>query len=392
MVSYDQYLKVLAEKEQDPKNEAKYLFLTVYFPSQNFPKNRLKKELKSFILVKLRTNKKINSSQISKAIIDQVNQALDNLESPPRGLAFFARFNPEKYSGQKEKPILEDNFIFIPLEKNPQKEAFLGPRFDLDQLVWLADKGIDGLVFQINRKEANIYVYDDHRLFPVANQKNPFDKDEEKHYLEKFSPINLKGIFHGTGEDSLAKREQEENRLFLKKLKKFVKDQADLTESFDYLIINWSTRFVKLNSNFPQELVAFFPKTKPILIDKNITSPKQLEKLVIKKTDQDRKKIIKKQLREAKEEFSRYQDEWQKILTAANQGKIQKLFIKPVINKKGYVTRDNRIYNYPAKGSRLVNNIAPWLVHEVLTSGGDIVILDPEIKGNFPKAAALLRY
>jgi hypothetical protein len=210
--------------------------------------------------------------------------------------------------------------------------------------------------------------------------------------LEKFSPINLKGIFHGTGEDSLAKREQEENKLFLKKLKNFVKSQVNLNESFDYLVINWSTRFVKLNSNFPQELTAFFPKTKPILIDKNITSPKQLEKLVIKKTDQDRKKIIKKQLRKAKEEFGRYQEEWQKILTAANQGRIQKLFIKPVINKKGYVTPDNQIYNYPAKDSRLVNNIAPWLVHEVLTKSGDIIILDPEIKGNFPKAAALLRY
>ncbi len=392
MVSYDQYLKVLAEKEQSPKNEAEYLFLTVYFPSQNFPKNRLKKELKSFILVKLRTNKKINSSQISKAIMNQVNQALDSLESLPRGLAFFARFNPEKYSGQKEKSIPEDNFIFIPLEKNPQKEAFLGSRFDLDQLVWLADKGIDGLVFQINQKEANIYVYDDHRLFPVANQKNPFDKDEDKHYLEKFSPINFKGIFHGTGEDNLAKKEREENKLFLKKLKRFVKDRADLTESFDYLIINWSTRFVKLNSNFPQELTAFFPKTKLILIDKNITSQKQLEKLVIKKTDQERRKSIKKQLKEAKEKFSHYQDEWQKILTAANQGRIQKLFIKPVINKKGYVAWDNRIYNYPVKGSRLVDNIAPWLVHEVLASGGDIVILDPKIKGNFPKAAVLLRY
>jgi len=76
MVSYDQYLNILAEKEKNPRNETEYLFLTIYFPSQSFPKNRLKKELKSFIINPLKANKKINSSPISKAIIDQVNKTV----------------------------------------------------------------------------------------------------------------------------------------------------------------------------------------------------------------------------------------------------------------------------------------------------------------------------
>ncbi|MDD3531775.1 MAG: hypothetical protein PHR64_00155 [Candidatus Shapirobacteria bacterium] len=392
MVAYNQYLEVLVDKEQNTKTNPKPLFLTVYFPNQNQPKSRLKKELKSFILTALKKNKKENLIPSGKIIVEQIYQAIDSLESLSRGLAFFIKFSPTTKNNRKVLPTKRENFIFIPLERVPQKEVFLGTRFDLDQLVWLADKGIDGLIFQINQKEANIYVYDDHRLFPVANQQNPFVSDKEKQYLEQFSPINFQGIFHGTGEDGVAKREKEENKLFLKKLQTFVKDQVNPTESFDYLVINWSTNFVKLNTNFPKEMTAFFPKTETILIDKNITNQKQLEELVIEKTDQHKKAIIEKQLKEAQERFDRYSEAWQEILTAANEDRIQKLFIKPVINKEGYVTPDSRIYNYPAKNSRLVKNIAPWLVREVLAAGGDIIILDPQINNDFPKIAALLRY
>jgi len=392
MVAYNQYLEVLVDKEQNTKTNPKPLFLTVYFPNQNQPKGRLKKELKSFILTALKKNKKENLIPSGKIIVEQIYQAIDSLESLSRGLAFFIKFSPTTKNNRKVLPTKRENFIFIPLERVPQKEVFLGTRFDLDQLVWLADKGIDGLIFQINQKEANIYVYDDHRLFPVANQQNPFVSDKEKQYLEQFSPINFQGIFHGTGEDGVAKREKEENKLFLKKLQTFVKDQVNPTESFDYLVINWSTNFVKLNTNFPKEMTAFFPKTETILIDKNITNQKQLEELVIEKTDQHKKAIIEKQLKEAQERFDRYSEAWQEILTAANEDRIQKLFIKPVINKEGYVTPDSRIYNYPAKNSRLVKNIAPWLVREVLAAGGDIIILDPQINNDFPKIAALLRY
>ncbi len=392
MVAYDQYLNILAEKEQGVKASPDHRFLTVYFPNQNQPKERLKKELRSFILTTLKKNKKENLTQSGKTIANQISQTIDRLESLPQGLSFFVRFSPKAENDREISLITEENFVFIPLERVPQKEIFLGTNFDLDQLVWLADKGIDGLVFQINQKEANIYVYDDRRLFPVDNQQNPFVSDEKKQYLEQFSPINFQGIFHGTGEDSVAKKEKEENKLFLKKLQAFVKDRADLAESFDYLVINWSTKFVKLNTNFPKEMAAFFPKTETILIDKNITDQKQLEELVVKKTDQHKKKTIKKQLKEAQERFDRYLGAWQEILTAANEGRIQKLFIKPVINKKGYVTPDNRIYNYPVKSSRLVNNIAPWLVRQVLAAGGDIIILDHNSQNSLPEVAALKRY
>jgi len=238
MVAYDQYLNILAEKEQGVKASPDHRFLTVYFPNQNQPKERLKKELRSFILTTLKKNKKENLTQSGKTIANQISQTIDRLESLPQGLSFFVRFSPKAENDREISLITQENFVFIPLERVPQKEIFLGTNFDLDQLVWLADKGIDGLVFQINQKEANIYVYDDRRLFPVDNQQNPFVSDEKKQYLEQFSPINFQGIFHGTGEDSVAKKEKEENKLFLKKLQAFVKDRADLAESFDYLVIN----------------------------------------------------------------------------------------------------------------------------------------------------------
>ncbi|MDD3679863.1 MAG: hypothetical protein PHX72_03355 [Candidatus Shapirobacteria bacterium] len=391
MILYDQYLKILAEKEQDLKNNQHCSFLTVYFATNNYHKNRLKQELRSFILTGLKNEQKA-PPKVGKIIIDKIEETIDGLKSPPRGLSFFAKFDPQEQVGKKKKIVTEENFIFIPLEKTPQKELLIGSRFDLDQLVWLSDKGIDGLVFQINQKEANLYVFDDRKLFLITRQENPFTQGEEKHYLEQFSPVNFRGIFHGTGDDDVIRREREENKLFLKKLQSFVKDNANLTEPFDYLVINWSTRFIRLNTNFARDLSAFFPKTSLVLIDKNITDPKQLEKLVIEKTDQEKTKTINQQLKEAQEEFDRYREEWQSILTAANQNRIQKLFIKPVIKKRGYVTLNNQIYNYPVQGSRLVNNIAPWLIHQVLTANGQIIILDQKVKNNTLEAAALLRY
>lgn len=388
MTAYDQYLKILAEKEQ----KSNHLLLTVYFPTQGYNKNRLKKELKSFFLTSLKNGLKSYSSWTSQTILSQVKQIIDDLESLPRGVAFFIKLGSQKQGRKKVEKIKEENFIFIPLEKAPQKEFFLGTSFDLDQLIWLADKGIDGLVLQISQKEANIYTFDDYRLFPAGHQENPFIKKEEKEYLEQFSPINFQGIFHGTADDAILKKEQAENKRFLKSLQSFIKDNANLNESFDYLVINWSSKFAKINTDFPQDLKSFFPKTKLILIDQNITNLKNLEKLVIKKTTQEKNKLIKKQLKEAQENFKRYQNQWQPILAAANEGRIQKLFIKPVIKKRGYVTPEGCIYHYPIKNSRLVNNIAPWLIHRALDTNADIVILDQGVKDNPLEIAALLRY
>lgn len=393
MVAYNQYLEVLVDKEQNTKANLKPLFLTIYFPSQGQPKNRLKKEIGSFVSTTLKKSQEGKLIFDQKAILTQVNQTIDNLESLPKGLAFFIKLNSSTGNGKKISPIEEENFVFIPLEKLPQKEIFLGANFDLDQLVWLADKGIDGLVFQINQNEAQIYVYDDQRLFAIAKQKNPLGQQKEAgQYLEQFSPLNFQGIFHGTGQDAIDKKKREKNKLFLKSLQLFVKERADLTESFDYLVINWSSSFAKLDTNFPQELAAFFPKTKVILIDKNIGDPKQLEQIIIKKINQAQMANTKKQLEAAQENFDRYLKSWSKILTAANENRIEKLFIRPVIKKRGYVAKDNQIFTYPVKNSRLVDNIAPWLIHQVLETGGDIIILDQRQKKDFPPIAALLRY
>jgi hypothetical protein len=392
MVAYDQYLKILAEKEQPSSWPLRRLFLTVYFPNQGHHKSRLKKGLKSFFSTNLKNSLKTYSPWASREIISQVEQTVDNLEPLPQGLAFFIKLDLEKKSSPKAKKINKENFIFIPLEKTPQEEFSLGANFDLDQLVWLADKGIDGLVLQINQKRADIYIFDDYRLFLASHQENPFIKKREKESQEQFSPINFQSIFHGTADNIISRREQAENKHFLNSLQTFIKSNANLNESFEYLIINWSSKFTKINTAFPQDLKSFFPKAKLILIDQNITNPKELEKLVIKKTNQEKSRFIEKQLKEAQENFSRYRGQWPLILAAANEDRIQKLFIGPVVNKKGYVTPDNQIYNHPIKNSRLVNNIAPWLVHRVLATGGEIIILDLKNNARFPRAAALMRY
>jgi len=201
------------------------IFLTAYFPNQGHHKNHLKKELKSFFSTNLKNSSKTYSSWASQAIINQVEQTIDNPEPLPRGLAFFIKLDLEKKRNQKTKRANKENLIFIPLEKAPQEEFSLGDNFDLDQLVWLTDKGIDGLVLQISQKEANIYTFDDYRLFLASHQENLFIKKEKKESQEQFSPINFQSIFHGTADNIISKKEQTENKRFLSSLQAFIQGQ-----------------------------------------------------------------------------------------------------------------------------------------------------------------------
>ncbi len=382
MPSYEQYLQTLVEKEEKERGRGKD-FLTVYFPTGNYPKDRLKQEIKSFVTTTVKRNQDADvSSRDYQPIINQIAKTIDNLDFLPNGLAFFARLD-------------RDEFLYIPLEEVPQKEATVNSRFDLDQLVWLSDRGIDALVFQINQNEANIYAFDNSQLYPAVQRENIYNEQKAQEYIGKFSFSGYRLLF-SSAEDARQKREREANKKFLKSLKSFVKKNANLAESFDYLVINWSSNFVKLNTSFGEDLKAFFPETKLLVIQKNITDRDYLEKTVGEKIRQKKITDAKRELKEAQENFDRYRKEWQPILSAANEGRIQKLFIGPVIKKQGYVVDQQYIYNYPAKNSRLVDNIAPWLVHQVLNTDGEIIVLDREIRQKIeedaPKVAALLRY
>lgn len=381
MPSYEQYLQTLVEKEETGGGQGKN-FLTIYFPTENYPKERLKQEIKSFVTTTIKRNDDTDvSSRDYQPIIDQIEKTIDELDLLPNGLAFFAQLD-------------RDEFLYIPLEEVPQKEATVNSRFDLDQLVWLSDRGIDALVFQINQNEANIYAFDNSQLYPAVQRENIYNEQRAQEYIGKFSFSGYQMLF-SSAEDARQKREREANKKFLKSLKSFVKENANMAESFDFLIINWSSNFVKLNTSFGEDLKAFFPKTRLVVIQKNITDRDYLEEVVGEKIRREKVALVEQELADARENFAHYREEWQPILSAANEGRIQKLFIQPVIRKRGYVVDQTYIYNYPAKNSRLVDNIAPWLVHQVLNIDGEVIVLDREARRkikNAPKAAALLRY
>ena len=94
----------------------------------------------------------------------------------------------------------------------------------------------------------------------------------------------------------------------------------------------------------------------------------------------------------AKEKQPLFVQGWSKTAKAARQKKIETLFIKPTVKKRGYLYKKEFIYTYPVEDSRMVKNIAPWIVKNAVDTSGRVVIIKDD--GIMPEAevAAKLRY
>lgn len=169
-------------------------------------------------------------------------------------------------------------------------------------------------------------------------------------------------------------------------------NEENMKNDYDYFTVIYSSYFKSLIDGFAKSLQTLYSNSiKMVLINKNIEKEDEIKKVVEENIRLKNRHEKRRLLNAAKDKFQSYAEGWNKVIEAANDFKIRTLFIKNRSKMKGYVS-NNVIRLTPIQGAKLVNNLTPWLLNNVLISGGEIVIFNKNDRVNFLDVAAQLRY
>ncbi|WP_214078829.1 MULTISPECIES: hypothetical protein [unclassified Mesotoga] len=380
-------LQQLLSAEAGIKSDS-YL-LTFYFPMENLKRSDAEKHLKSNILDCLRKDEKITGmGKIHQKVVEAVLTKLGNIDDLGRGLAIFIEFHTGE-DVKNDKAI--EGVKIIPLHRKPEKEIYVGKTFDLDQLIWLSSSSAEALVVSLEREKSTYYVMEGRKLSLIKSVENEFIREKEQEYLEGYSPSPSSGaMYHGNASEKVSKAKEEENRRFLQKNASLIKNDEEIPKDVEYLVFFHSSSFSESIEKFQKEAKHLIPEAYPIFVQKTLNLERQLQEEVDKLIDSESRRLRKEFLEMAQENFDKYVEGWTEVSKAANDRRIDTLFINPLERKRGYVLDRELVYTHAVKESREVRNLGPWIVRSVINNDGKVVVVDKELLQS--EIAARLRF
>ncbi len=348
-------------------------FLSFYLPVSGLNNNKIQQQIKSLLhegFIKIDANQQIPEPlrKTKESLIPIFENKINELSSPQKGLAGFAMFNPNK------KPDNEGNeIIIVSTRKEPFREISISKVFDLDQLVWLNFIETDALFLSLNRNEAKIWTVNGNSTNLIKQIENEYLIEEDKEHLEEYSPTKGSSIIHGTGSNKPNIRAEKRDENFLNDLKELLK-KDNLTVGHKYLIISFSSYFRNSIDPLINELKNIFPKMIITTTDKSLNDKDKIFAETHEKINRITKETIDEELSKAKENYNQYLDNFEDITKASRDRNLFKLFFKPDLEKPGWIEEDYIFIEKRPRG-RKVKNILPWLVKNVIESGGEIYLL-----------------
>lgn len=357
-------------------------FLSFYLPVANLNNKEIQQQIKSLLhegFIKIDATQQIpeHLRKTKEDLIPIFENKINELSSPQKGLAGFAVFNPDK------KPDDEgDEIIIVSIRREPFREISISRVFDLDQLVWLNYIETDALFLSLNRNEAKFWTVNGNSANLIKQVKNEYLIEEDKEHLEEYSPTKGSSIIHGTGSNKTDIRAEKRDEHFLDDLKELLKKDA-LTSGHKYLVISFSNYFRNSIDQLISELKTIFPKMIITTTDKSLSDKDKIFTETQEIINQITRETINKELSKAKENYSQYLDNFEDITKASRDRNIFKLFFKPDLEKPGWIESKDYIFTEKRPQGRKVKNILPWLVKNVIESGGEIYLLPEEDKENY---------
>jgi len=381
-------------EEQEKANNTTY-FLSVYQPVNEDVRTNLKKHLRALILSEMKNHKELkNLKKFRHVLAERAIKEIEGLKSLGRGLGIFVKFDVSKIKNKKEKKlessISSEDIVITRLFREPEKEAYIGKTYDLDQLVWTNNNPIESLVISLSRKRAQLFAALGDRIEMITEIKNKHLKTKEKEFHAEFYPTRESQVHHGSGDDKLSRRELKENRKLLQDVTTFIKQSRMLKKRYDFLLVFYSSSFTELIEDFAREN-SLRSNFQPITKAKNIEEKEKLKKETLKEIKKFEKKTKKEILEEAKND-SLYTEDWEKICEAARMERIKELFVEVDAKQEGYVDKEGLTYLEEKEDAKKVKNIVPWILRRVIDSNGRVSVLREISVGNDQKIAASLRY
>jgi hypothetical protein len=124
------YKKIMQQLfEVENKLSGKEYLLSIYYPTSGFNKERVKLELKSFILSNFRRESNWpNLNKLHHQIVEGISENINYLEKVDKGLAIFLKFNPKELKKGRQQEIGEED-IYINIGKRAGGGVFCRKNF-----------------------------------------------------------------------------------------------------------------------------------------------------------------------------------------------------------------------------------------------------------------------
>ncbi|MEA2020577.1 MAG: hypothetical protein U9M98_02555 [Patescibacteria group bacterium] len=371
--------------------DSSLFFLSAYLPKKGRNKDEVNKHVKSHIFSVFRNHQELKKyKDLRHAVVKAVQTQVDLLDTLRQGLAIFVKVNLDKLTGAGSEIPEEDVFV-LALNRAPRKELRIGKTFDLDQLVWMNNVAATALVMSLQGKEAKLYCIDLGGIKPETKQQVPVEVKEEPEYLEQFSPIDFRGMYHGTGSEKVSRRREMEREQLLRDVKEAIKTKM-VPSNYKFLIIYASSNFSELVPSLVNDPTIAPASTRVVVEEKTIEDETALKKDAREKVAQAQEEQKEQFLNRAREVPDRYVEGWQDVVREAREGSIGMLFVKPDLEMHGSVLDEEfpHLQKYP--GSREVTDLAPWVVRRVVRTDGEVVVWRGPVARDLPDIAAFLRY
>lgn len=378
-------------KENTLHTEDEFL-VSLYFPTNQKNTSQIANDLSLYLKDQLRNNHPTkNLATAQNEIIGNVEKKLSQLDPSSLSLSIFFKVNPNQHQHSRNLEIINQSFTLINLNTDLDKHFFLGKTYDLIPLFSSKDNTKKNYILILNQEAFTSLTYDGLEIVPDEEIENPFLISPQPKFMSKMTINQNKGQITTSAADKRQEEEVQIQKRFLDKITNHLKDKK--LNDFNSIIVYYSSFFQNDIDNFINNLSKSFHQTIFTKIDKNIRT----EDLDKKTLNQTLKKIEAKNMTDLYQ--SSIKDHYQllsnlnQICEAANQGKIDLLFLPNVNMKKvGYVS-EKLVSTFSIKNSKKIYNIFPWLAKKIYQDGGQIAVLNHN-NGKFlsPKLLAHLRY
>lgn len=353
--------------------EEKFLYLSVYQPFSEGSRKTFRTRLKSLCLRTFRDSNCFKSdSDKHNLLIDRILLEESKLSEIGEGVGLFMKFDPEKVKPNSKQEEQIEDFHLFKMTREVEPKGFLGKVYDLDQLAWAVNTSIRAFIVSVQEKKLDLYKYFEDEITHLKSFESEYELAEDKENLEKYSPMGAhqqRGVYHGLGEKNVSRKKKSYVVRLLNRAKDFIVENIDV-QSVNNIVVFYDEAFT-------EEIDKFLDKFKSISCLKVLQKKLDLqnENVLRKKTEEkirEQEENMYKDLRvEYKEKYNSYIKSWKQIAEATRQEKVEKIFLNPKIEKKGFL-KDGLVYTSKQRDCKKLDNIRPWIVNNILVNNGKV--------------------
>lgn len=363
------------------------LCVSIFIPQTKSFDNNFENQLRPHVATFLdESGLKDADNSIVRSVTSKIADNVKLEDNKAEGYAVFILFD----SSQKleNKKDVELQFIKVSsLYSQVDSGVFVGDTFNMIPLINCLQMQPASFGLDLTRDRATLYLFDKHESTHLHTFETEVMPEKDAEYNEMQGAT---GIFHGTGQNKIERRHEEENKHLLHQLKNVFTQMQDQVQGVGYIVVAYTSQFTAIIDPFIEELRTLVQPAEVLALPKNVRDAEELQQEAENLLHQHKIVTLQEKYTLAAEAFARFSDDQNSIFDAASQGSIQTLFLRSNETVSGYATPSHQFSESQSDESSIYyENILPLLVAHVCRTNGEVVVLAQE---DVPLMAALLRY